>query len=294
MDRAAAGEFGVRQRAVESAHHGAVTLDQHPAGEVPEIDPGIAQDRGHRVGLNGDRLVQRRADPDQRQARADLGRGDHFAQPLGGLLDHAAGLGPLGGERGVAAGRGVDAGGGKPGRGDPQRGRIDRDIAQLDQRRRSPAAALPQAEDVLVVHPSARMLDHVELGMLQQHPAQHDAPGQQIGQLVADLQVRHAREQHAGGIAQRDVVHAQPEDEPPVDGADLEVAVQHAIQRGADLPRNQPPAGPGPDQGGRHAEHGRNGTQQEDEQRMDQAAAHQKGCPMANWNVKRDVRAREK
>ena len=73
-----------------------------------------------------------------------------------------------------------------PGQRDAQRPRGHVHVVELDQRRLSALGALADAEHLLVVHPAVAMLDQLDGGPIQLHPAQHHLAGDQVRQPIGD------------------------------------------------------------------------------------------------------------
>ena len=172
-----------------------------------------------------------------------------------------------------------------PGQRDPKGAAVHLHLVEVDQGRRAAPRSLLEAQHLLVVHPAVAVLDELDGGMVELHPAEQDLSGEQVGQPVGHPHAWQIGQQRAGGVPHHQVFERQVVDERARDGADLHLADDDPVQRARDGPRQQVPPRRGQRHRGHHAQHHGHGAEQDDEEEAGHAPPHQNACPTAKWKV---------
>ncbi len=285
VHQARAGELRAGQHRPRDVEGEGIAPDLEAAGEVPHAHRGVAHLHREGVHLRGDGAPVGRAHREAREAARQALQADHPLHPLGARRDLAALAGPF-------RAQGLHRRRGRPrlrrripGGAHLHAPRDDQQPTELDQRRRAPARALAQPEDLLQVRPAGTALDDHELRLHQHQPVEHHPAGQEVGQPVLREHPREARERPPGVIQDDEVAEGDPAEERPPHGADADVPAQQTGERLGRGAREQGAAG------GRRRER-RGQAEGPAQQRQDGGqpeaegmASHQKACPTAKWIV---------
>ena len=159
-------------------------------------------------------------------------------------------------------------------------------VAELDQRRGPATFSFSQFEDVLEVEPAVLLLHDpdgppVYVEILEDDPARHE-----VGELVADLEMRDIGQEVAGRIPDHDVIEFERPPEIAGDSRHLEAPAHDPPQLSGNQPASEQTAGLGEEKRRGPAEQRGDGAEENGDEQPDDVAPHQNGCPKVKWNVK--------
>ena len=157
---------------------------------------------------------------------------------------------------------------------------------QFDQRRGPAAFPFSQFEDLLEVEPAVLLLHDPDGPPVYLEILENDPAGHEVGELVADLEMRDIGQEVAGRITDHDVIEFECPQEIAGDSRHLEAPAHDSPQLSGNQPAGEQAAGLREEERRRAAEQRGDGSEKNREEQPEDVAPHQNGCPKVKWNVK--------